>query len=189
MPPKLWNPFKRDDWSKVGNEIEDAADDVGDAIKDTAEDVGDKIKGEAESAGRKLEPLAEQALDAAEDAVKKALQHLVAIAAKGTLNQAVDLAQTFAPDTIKLKILAVFMVIDDIEERIDTLQRWANKPPTTKRDLKRMIRQLKPTSCGIEVDLQAALLIVSSDAIEVGFSATWETEKFLSRFDDLIKRF
>ena len=62
MPTKLWNPFKRDDWSKVGNEIEDAADDVGDAIKDTAEDVGDKIKDTAEDAGKKLEPLAEQAL-------------------------------------------------------------------------------------------------------------------------------
>ena len=71
---------------------------------------------------------------------------------------------------MKLKILAgVFVVIDDIEDRIDTLQRWANKPPANKRDLKRMIRQLKPTSCGIEVDLQAALLIVSSDAIEVVF--------------------
>ena len=47
---------------------------------------------------------------------------MVAVAAKGTLNKAVDLAQTFAPDSIKLKILAVFMVIDDIEDRIDILQ-------------------------------------------------------------------
>ena len=128
-------------------------------------------------------------MDAAEEAVKKALQHLVAVAAKGTLNKAVDLAQTFAPDSIKLKILAVFMVIDDIEDRIDILQRWANNPPTGKRALKRMIRELQPTSCGIEVDLQAALLIVSSDAIEVGFSATWNTDRFLRRFDDLIKKF
>ena len=52
-----------------------------------------------------------------------------------------------------------------------------------------MIRQLEPSSCGIEVDLQAALLIVSSDAIEVGFSATWTTHRFLKRFDDLIKGF
>ena len=116
--------------------------------------------------------MAEQAFDAAEEAVKKALQHLVAVAAKGVLNQAVDLiARLLAPDSIKLKILAVFVVIDDIEDRIDTLQKWANKPPTSKKALKRMIRELAPTSCGIEVDLQAALLIVSSDAIEVGFSA------------------
>ena len=38
-----------------------------------------------------------------------------------------------------------------------------NNPPTGKRALKRMIRELQPSSCGIEVDLQAALLIVSSD--------------------------
>ena len=64
------------------------------------------------------------------------------------------------------------------------------KPPTsTEGTLKRMIRELAPTSCGIEVDLQAALLIVSSDAIEVGFSATWNTDRFLRRFDDLIKGF
>ena len=114
---------------------------------------------------------------------------MVAVAAKGTLNQAVDLIQIAAPDSIKLKILAVFVVIDDIEDRIDTLQKWANKPPTSKKALKRMIRELAPTSCGIEVDLQAALLIVSSDAIEVGFSATWNTDRFLRRFDDLIKGF
>ena len=81
----------------------------------------------------------------------------MAVAAKGTLNQAVDLIQIAAPDSIKLKILAVFVVIDDIEDRIDTLQKWANKPPTSKKALKRMIRELAPTSCGIEVDLQAAL--------------------------------
>ena len=58
------------------------------------------------------------------------------------------------------------------EERIDTLQRWANIIRLPVRSaLKRMIRDLKPTACGIEADLQAALLIVSSDAIEVGFSA------------------
>ena len=113
----------------------------------------------------------------------------MAVAAKGTLNQAIDLIQIAAPDSIKLKILAVFIVLEDIEDRIDPLQRWANKPPTSKRALKRMIRELAPTACGIEVDLQAALLIVSSDAIEVGFSATWNTDRFLRRFDDLIKGF
>ena len=80
---KRFNPFSRHDWEKAGDKIEDAAEQVGDAFKDTAED-----------AGKKLNPLAEQALDAAEEAVKKALQHLVAVAAKGTLNKAVDLAQT-----------------------------------------------------------------------------------------------
>ena len=157
MVIKRFNPFSKHDWEKAGDKIEDAAEQVGDAFKDTAED-----------AGKKLEPLAEQALDAAEEAVKKALQHLVAVAAKGT-EPSRRPRQTFAPDSIKLKILAVFMVIDDIEDRIDILQRWANNPPTGKRALKRMIRELQPTSCGIEVDLQAALLIVSSDAIEVGF--------------------
>ena len=118
MTLKRFNPFSRHDWEKAGDKIEDAAEQVGDAIN-----VGDKIKGEAQDVGRKLEPLAEQALDAAEEAVKKALQHLVAVAAKGVLNQAIDLCQTLAPDSIKLKILAVFVVIDDIEDRIDTLRK------------------------------------------------------------------
>ena len=82
MVIKRFNPFSRHDWEKAGDKIEDAAEQVGDAFKDTAED-----------AGKKLEPLAEQAFDAAEEAVKKALRHLVAVAAKGTLNQAIDLIQ------------------------------------------------------------------------------------------------
>ena len=143
--------------------------------------LGDKIKGEAQDVGKKLEPLAEQALDAAEDRLlQKALQHLVAVAAKGTLNKAIDLIQILPPDSLKLKVLAVFIIIDDTEERINTLQRWANNPPTSKKALKRMIRDLKPTACGIEADLQAALLIVSSDAIEVGFSCHMEHRPILA---------
>ena len=65
MTLKRFNPFSRHDWEKAGDKIEDAAEQVGDAFKDTAED-----------AGKKLQPLAEQALDAAEETVKKALQHL-----------------------------------------------------------------------------------------------------------------
>ena len=76
MVIKRFNPFSRHDWEKAGDKIEDAAEQVGDAFKDTAED-----------AGKKLQPLAEQALDAAEEAVKKALQHLVAVAAKGNAEQ------------------------------------------------------------------------------------------------------
>ena len=87
MTLKRFNPFSsRHDWEKAGDKIEDAAEQVGDAFKDTAED-----------AGKKLQPLAEQAFDAAEEAVKKALQHLVAVAAKGTLNKAIDLIQILPP--------------------------------------------------------------------------------------------
>ena len=50
MVARGFNPFNKNDWNKVGDKIEDAAEDVGDAIKDTAEDVGDKIKGEAQDA-------------------------------------------------------------------------------------------------------------------------------------------
>ena len=77
----------------------------------------------------------------------------MAVAAKGTLNQGRrHNARLLAPDSLKLKILAVFIIIDDVEERIDVrCRKWANKPPTSKKALKRMIRDLAPTSCGIEV--------------------------------------
>ena len=189
MTLKRFNPFSRHDWEKAGDKIEDAAEQVGEAIKDEAEDVGNKIKHEAEDVGEELQDVAEQALDVVEEAVKKALQHLVAAAAEGTLRQAVNVAKTLAPDKLRLKILAVFLMVEDVPDKLDALEKWAKHPPQSKRALKRMIRELEPTSCGISIDIQAALLLVTTDIFEVGFEATWDTESFMSRFDDLVKGF
>ena len=51
MVARGFNPFNKNDWNKVGDKIEDAAEQAGDAIKDAAEDVGDQIKGEAQDVG------------------------------------------------------------------------------------------------------------------------------------------
>ena len=94
-------------WVRVGicHEREKAGDKIEDGrrltIEDAAEQVGDAFKDTAEDAGKKLQPLSRAGPDAAEEAVKQALRHLVAVAAKGTLNKAIDLIQILAPDSLK----------------------------------------------------------------------------------------
>ena len=50
-----WNPFKKDSWSKVGNEIKKPFEKAGDKVDDRFQDIFDDIKNKIESAGREVE--------------------------------------------------------------------------------------------------------------------------------------
>lgn len=182
-----WNPIKeikklyrefKDESSKAINEIKDGANKAKDEIDNTAEKSIKELKLET----GKIDKMAKDAVD---DAVKE----VFAMAAKGTFTQAVDIAQIFAPDSFGLKIGPIGLNISNIETKIDTLQKWAKNPPTSKRHIKNIIETLAPTSISIDIDVQFAALFVSSESLEVGFNAEWTTENFLKKFDDIIKYF
>ena len=50
-----WNPFKKDSWSKVGNEIKKPFEKAGDKVDDRFQDIFDDIKSKIESAAREVE--------------------------------------------------------------------------------------------------------------------------------------
>ena len=203
-----FNPFKKGDWDKLGKQtknefskIERALRDVGEDVKVELRKLGADCRNGVRAMGREVEDGLrksaneikdgfEKELPAlAEAAARDAVAAIMAEAAKGTFTKAVDVAQVLAPDTMGIKIGPVGMTIGNVKDRIDTLQRWANNPPRSKADIKECIITLAPTSVSVEVDVQFALLVVSSDALEVGFSAEWETASFIEKFDDIIAHF
>ena len=160
------------------------------AVKDTKAAFTKDLPKLAESAFEETRVAFEEKLpELAEKAARDAVAAIMAEAAKGTFTKAVDVAQVLAPDTLGIKIGPVGMTIGNVKDRIDTLQRWANNPPRSKEDIKECIITLAPTSVSVAVDVQFALLVVSSDALEVGFSAEWETASFIEKFDDIIAHF
>ena len=125
--------------------------------------------------------------DRIEDAAQDVLREILRAAASGTLDKAVDVIQVALPSTFSLKIGPLGLELSDVKDRIDTLQRWANHPPKSDKDVKEMVRTLAPTSVSLNIDFQLALVFISSDALEVGFGMSWNTEDFLEHYDDLMK--
>lgn len=143
----------------------------------------------AKTATDEIKDAADKAKEGVEQAVETCLQTMLSEISKGALNKAVDIIQVAVPDSVGLKIGPVSLDISDVNSRIDTLQRWASHPPTSKEDIKEMIVTLAPTSVGVEFDVQLALLVVSSDALEMGISLSWETQSFLDKFESIMSRF
>ena len=173
----------------IKDDIEGAAHSAKKGIESAGSTAEHSIEKFAKSAERNIERTAEKAIDSVEDAFEDALQALLAEVSKGAFNKAVDVAQTVAPDDFGLSIGPITLEISDIKSRIDTLQRWAKHPPDSSDKIKECIRTLAPSRVSVAVDIQFALLFVSSDALQVGFSAGWNTESFLEKFDDIIKHF
>lgn len=143
--------------------------------------------------GKQAEAMVEKSMaelkHEAETTFHEVISAIMAELTASTMRKAVDIAQTLAPDTMSLKIGPFGLEIDDVKDRIDTMQRWADHPPNGKDDLKEMIITLAPSSVSVEIDIQFAALIVSSDALEVGFAASWNTESFIEKFDDIVAHF
>ena len=79
--------------------------------------------------------------------------------------------------------------IGDMTGRIDTLQRWAKKPPSSKNDIRQIIIEVAPTSVSINLSFSLAFLFVQTDSLAFGISATYETEDFLNKMDAILGRF
>ena len=167
---------------KATREIEAAASVAKHELEGVAKTAQHEIEGAAKEVAHQVEKLPELA----EDAVKQALAAAVEAIAAGALTKALKVVKVLAPKTFGLKIGPVTMTIDDIQERIDTLEHCANHPPSGTAGIKAMILALTPSSVGIEFGVEASLLVVNVDALEVAASFEWDTAEFVERFEDLL---
>ena len=171
---------------KAGHEIEDGFKKVGHEIESEIKGVGQEIKGGLQTAGQEIEAaFTEKLPELLEEAMKKVLAEVQ----KGALDKAVDILQLACPSKFALKVGPMEIVLEDMNDRIDTFQEWAKNPPTGKGDLKEMIEKLAPTEVSLELSFAVAFLVVETDSLEFGFTMTWSTEDFLDHLEDLIGKF
>ena len=135
-----------------------------------------------DDAKKELESISGQA----EQLVKDALAEVLKAAQSGVLNKAVNLVQVVLPSAIVLKIGPLSFAVDNVNERIDVLQKWAKNPPSGVDGIKEMILEFAPSSVSIDLSISLAFLVVQSDSLEAGFSMTWDVEDFIYRLEDII---
>ena len=204
------NPFKSIE-KKIKRSIESLGNDVKGAIKST----GDEVRGSVEWAGNNakksindvahkaeadlkkvaddleddLEEAAETALEEAKDAATAAARAALAEISAGALNKVVDAMQMLMPSSTSLSLGPFVLAIDDWTDRVDTLQKWANKPPSTKNDIRAIIEEIAPSSVSINLSFSLAFLVVQTDSLEFGVENTYETADFLDKFDALLSHY
>lgn len=116
--------------------------------------------------------------------VEAALNELLKELSGKLLNQIIDIIQIAVPDEMEIQIGPVTFALDDVNDRIDTLQKWAKNPPG-KDDVKEMIITIAPSKVSIVVSAEMAALVVTSKSLGVGTTMSWGTDKFLDKFDDV----
>jgi len=104
------------------------------------------------------------------------------------LNKAVAIAQDTAPDSLSVQVGPVVVTVDP-EQDITALKAAALHPPHDRRTLLAFINSLA-TGGSIEVNVSAELsaVVVSSDSLAVGLSASWDAGTFVRRFEDIMNR-
>ena len=163
---------------KAESEITKIAGDAAHAIKNTASQIEDE-----------LEDAAKQALEATKDEAIALAQAAMKEISRGAINKVVDAAQVVMPTSVGLSLGPIKLSIGDMTGRIDTLQRWASNPPSSKDDIRQIIIEVAPTSVSINLSFSLAFLFVQSDSLKLGVTATYNTKDFLDKMDEILGRF
>ena len=174
---------------KAESEVKDVAHHAESGIKSVAHDAEETLEKAAKDAKDDIEDFAEEVCEEAKEAATAAAQAALAEMAAGGLNKVVDACQVLIPSSISLSLGPFVLAIDDLTSRIDTLQRWASKPPSTRHEIRAIIEEIAPTSVSINISFSLAFLVVQTDSLEFGIESTYETADFLDKFDALLAHY
>jgi len=176
-------------FKKIKKKVKKTGEGVADAAKHAAQHPADVVK-HPKQIIHVPKQAASQAVDAVEDEagklVKAALGEALSSIAAGALKQALKLIEITAPSHIDFKLGPVGLAVDDVPDRLDTIKSWVGSPPKNTDGLRKMIETLAPSSVSIEISVSLALVVVSSDSLELGTTLIWETDDFLERFKELL---
>lgn len=208
-----WNPIGdlKKLAAKIANGVDETAHRAMHAVETAASTAEHKIESAASSAEHKIaqaglsakheiesldrdvvqhvREVESEAVAGAKKAFEEVVEAVVAAAASGALSKALDIARMGAPSGLTLTLGPVCFSVDDLQDRIDVLQRWSHQPPTGHHDIRKMIEEFAPSSVSVSADIQFALLVVSSEALEIGFAVQWETSDFLDQLEKVIGEF
>ena len=147
-------------------------------LKAAGEKVGAELKKDAQLALHEAEKLAEAAAKAALAELSGRMLHLV-----------VEGLKIVVPKQQQIQLGPIIIHIDEIHKRIETLEKWAKNPPKGKEDIRQIIHEVAPTSVDINLDIAFAFLFVESDSLSFGLVASFNTDEFLDKMDDLLAHY
>lgn len=152
-----------------------------------------------ERAKREIEEVAERAVREAKEAItedlpglaqtaiEEAQRAMLREAVRKTLNVAVDLVDTVAPDSLSLTLGPVHLDVGDIVDKVQTIKHLADHPPDDADSITEAVLALAPDQISIELSVGVGF-IVQSDSAQVGISLGWSKESVLEHLPALLRK-
>lgn len=174
--------------NKAEDEIKDFAHDAEEAVKSVAEDVKGEIEEVADKAIDELEEEAQEVLNKIfEGITKESLSTALEVAKKA--EHITETALTDASFGIDVSIVGfgwndIGGRMGSIREKIEAL--IEKKPEISREYILQCIKTLAPDTISFSIDVNLAALVVTSEAVGVGFNFSISTPAFLDAADELL---
>ena len=202
-------------FNHLANGLRTLANQLESGLKDTANKAEDALKSarhEAENAVTTVKTQGETALRSVahelEDGLKKAghtiedgfeekipelfkevMNQVLSDLQKGALTKAIKIIKLASPDEFGVTIGPMRIGVEDLGDKIDTLQGWADNPPVGKDKIKEMVLTLSPSTLSLDFSAALALVVVTSDSLELGIDLTWKAESIVENLEAICGEF
>ena len=173
----------------VQHDAEKGVRNVEKAVAGTLQDTASKAQAELTAAAGKAKTALTEKLPAlAEKAVQDAIQAGAAKIAKESLEAGLAIVKVAVPASLALQLGPVGFSISGIVDKIELLERWAANPPKGREQILAAVVEFDPGEVSITAEAQLALVLVSSESLSVGVTATWSAAEFVKNGDALLQR-
>ena len=205
-----WNPFKKSSWKKLGNKLDPKKNGVSkkfdkafnpkkNGVKKTFDKVGDEL--DPKNVERQLKKVGQKIIDEIANAIlKEGLKktHSAVSSAKREMDKlkkkkpklvdAIDgLGYTLQIGPIHMSYNSFYTKATGIQRALSDLTK--KKLRLRRRTILDIVDALAPDSINIGLDIDLAALVVSSDAVSVGFSLdSISTDLFLEIGDIILEK-
>ena len=141
------------------------------------------IRKEFQGLGQQFEQLPETMKALAQEAVAE----IIRAAGRKSLQTALEIIDTVAPDSISLTFGPVVIEVGDVFDKIETIRALAQNPPGRSQEITDAVISLAPAS--VHINLTVGLgFIVQSDSAQVGIDLGWSGDSVFEHLPALLEK-
>lgn len=182
--------------NRTGNEVRSNIESAGRHTRDEIEKIGSKVHDEMEDHAEQaltkvregMEDLADDAEELVEDALEKLAKEASEKAIKEALDNALDVIETMAPSNFTLIFgvelalvvqgeITVSVCIPNPVAKLTELRKWADNPPSGRKQIIECIKDFGPEFLGVEAKVSGN-----------GIAAEWDGEDKYDRIDAFLEK-
>ena len=116
-----------------------------------------------------------------------AIAEIIRAAGKKSLETALDIVDTVAPDSISLTFGPVVIEVGDVFDKIETIRALAQNPPGRAQEITDAVISLAPAS--VHINLTVGLgFVIQSDSAQVGIDMGWSGDSVFEHLPALLEK-
>ena len=177
----------------LANTLEEQMKSLASRLESSLKSVESGLEKDLKSAAETAQEDLKKVGHAVEAGVKEAVTGLEKLAlseiAKRALSAAEDVIHAVSPGSITIQVGPVQVDIDNPVKKLEEIAWFAKSPPKTKAQLLDFVKKVSPEVVTLSIDAQLSLVLVTSSSLQIGFSASWNSDDFVRNATQLLDDF